>query len=180
MNVINVGFNSKYWNVLVEGSDEYRNLSVALDSGDGVTARHIMKTVMGLLSGDLNTAYREAHSALKASEGNPSDTVDTVRCPFCKGDGVIEFEDIPTISGYNDPADAVDVEADCNACNGTGMINASELLDNYADNSYPEHVVMAVIKGDMIQAKELSKAVMNEILSHANDNLEKSSGSTGE
>jgi DnaJ-class molecular chaperone len=180
MNVINVGFNSNHWNILVEGSDEYKNLSIALDNGDDVTARHIMNTVMSLITGDYNNAYREAHNAIKASEGNPPTKDKTVRCPFCRGDGVIEFEDIPTRGGYRDPTDAVDAEASCDACGGDGSIDASKLLDTYAEGSYSEHVVMSVIKGDMTQAKELANAVMSEIMSHADDNFEKSTEGVGE
>lgn len=180
MNVINVGFDSNYWSVLVEGSDDYKVLSLALENGDSKTAKHMLNTINGLVKGDYNNAYREAHYALKSSQGGNTDGDETVVCPFCGGDGVVEFEHVPTDGGYQDPTDAVDAEAPCNACNGNGNMQAIDLIDNYAEESYPEHVVMSVIRGDMIKAKSLAQAVVAEIKSHDGENFDNSVDAVGE
>lgn len=174
MNIINVGFNSKNWDILVETSEQYRVISQSLDNENSEVAYHIIQTINNLVEGDYNTAYREAHKSIRIARGESGDNLTEVRCPFCNGDGVLETEQIPMRGGYQDPTDAVDAEVMCNACKGAGKLDATVLLNDFADSSYPEHVVMSVIKGNMIQAKSLAQAVVGEIKSHESANLEAS------
>jgi len=165
---------------LVEGSDEYKALSLSIENGDSKTAKHMLSAINELLNGNNNEAYREAHNAIRSSEGGDTGGDDSAVCPFCGGDGVLEFKHAPTVDGYQDPADAVDAEASCKACKGKGNMTAIELFDNYAGDSYPEHVVMSLIRGNMAEAKSLASAVVSEIRSHEDDNFEKSTEGVGE
>ena len=173
MNVINVGFNSKYWNVIVEASDEYKVLSEALDDDNPVVATHIMNTIIGVLSnedGSMNNAYREAHKAIKASDGMDTGGGERTTCPFCQGEGILEFE----LSDENDPSHVKETWADCNACKGQGSINTNDLFNEYSGSALPEHVVMAVVRGNMIEARDIATAVMRDIMSYTSENNEKS------
>lgn len=173
MNVINVGFNSRHWNVMVEASDEYKLLSEALDDDNPVVATHIMNTINSLLSnedGAMNNAYREAHSAVKASDGMDTGGGERTTCPFCQGEGILEFE----IADPNDPSRVKEEWVDCNACKGQGSIETNKLFNEYSGSALPEHVVMAVIRGNMVEARDIAKAVMSDIMSYESDNLERS------
>ena len=172
MNVINVGFNSKHWNILVEASDDYKGLSSALDDDNAEVATHIMNTINAVLDGEgsYNQAYREAHNAIKASNGMKLDGSENTTCPFCNGEGTVFFD----IENSNAPWDVKEDWGHCDACNGNGFIKTSDLFANFAENSLPEHVVMSVIKGDMLSARDMAKEVMREIMSHEEDNISKS------
>ena len=172
MKVINVGFNSKYWNVMVEASDEYKGISNALDNDNAVVATHIMNTIKLLLSGEgsHNDAYNEAHGAIQASNGIDGGDIEDTACPFCLGEGIVYYDNENT----NAPWDVKEEWGHCNACSGKGTINSADLFNDYAENALPEHVVMSVVRGDMNSAMDIAKEVMSEILSHEADNIDKS------
>ena len=172
MNVINVGFNSKYWNILVEASDDYKGLSTALDNDDAKVATAIMNTIYALMSGggSDNDAYKSAHRAIQASNGMDVGLGENTQCPFCHGEGIVYYD----IENGNAPWETKEEWGSCNACGGNGVINSADLFSTFAEHSLPEHVVMSVIKGDVKSATDIAKEVMREILSHEDDNLDKS------
>ena len=172
MNVINVGFNSKYWNVMVEASDDYNELSNALDNENSEVATIIMKTIKALLDGDgsYNDIYRIAHEAVRIANGNKSDEGTSSVCPFCDGEGTVFY----STENSNAPWEEKEDWGICDACNGKGSLDSSELFTKYAGHALPEHVIMSVVKGDMKAATDLAREVMREILSHESDNIEKS------
>ena len=170
MNIINVGFRSNKWKMFKENSANYEP-SKALSEGNPKVAKHIVNAISNLMGDDYNTAFREAHLALKHSRGEDSPESDETKCPFCQGDGILEFE---YQRGHNNPSDIVEGEAQCIACNGNGRINSYDLLALYDASDRPEKVIENILRGNMTGAKKLAQEIMNAINSHYDEVLEKS------
>lgn len=169
MNVINVGFNDKYWSVLMESSDEYQSVLSAVEEGDGKVDGLIFSTITALLQGDFESAHRSAFAVLKASKGETVESVEDTKCVFCDGTGNVEGE-----VGGEEPWDSRTVEVACDACKGEGRLPASELLE-YIDSTAPVYLIMDVIRGKMDSARKTAIGIIDSIMSaNEGENLSKS------
>lgn len=171
MHIINVGFNSKKWNSLIEGMVDYKILSDKFDQGDAKIAKHIVNAIEDILQNDYNTAYREANLVMKIANGEESQESDNVKCPFCQGRGFIEFE---YQNDHRDPADLVEARAPCIACDGVGEMNAYDCLSLYANNSNPVDMIIHILQGNMICGRSIANDIAKEIQSHCNEIFQKS------
>lgn len=171
MNIINIGFNSKKWNTLIEGTADYKILSDKFDQGDAKIAKHIVNAIENILQNNYNTAYMEAHLAMKIANGEESQESDNVKCPFCQGRGFVEFE---YQSDHRDPADLVEARAPCIACDGVGEMNAYDCLTMYANNSNPVDVIIHILQGNMIRGRSIANNIAKEIQSHRDEIFQKS------
>lgn len=170
MDIINVGFRSKKWRLLNENSG-IKSIQKSLDEENAKVCKHIINSISNLLEDDYNNAYREAHLALKHSEGMDSPESEETKCPFCQGVGYLEFQ---YQNDPNDPSDMVEEKAPCEACNGEGTMNAYDLLTLYDGSDRPERVIENIVRGNMTQAKELAQEITNTINSHYDEVFEKS------